>query len=232
MTIADDEPFTGALSSSAFYSDLSPAGARAPDASCPDSLHPGTSPSEAGLRGGAWAAAATARPAGDADADAQSLIERLYRTQAPRLRRRLDIRLACPDEAHDLVQDAFARLAGANGLNNLRTPEAFLNRIVRNLLIDRGRRLVHRAIHLPIDEEIELAVPPLQHAELELAQMKQRYREAVAQLPPRMREVFQLHRVDGLAYKEIAARLAISTRTVEWHMAEAIVRIAKLLEDE
>jgi RNA polymerase sigma-70 factor (ECF subfamily) len=62
--------------------------------------------------------------------------------------------------------------------------------------------------------------------------MRRRYREAVDALPSRMREVFLLHRVDGVAYKEIAARLDISVRTVEWHIAEAIVRIGRGLDRE
>jgi len=46
-------------------------------------------------------------------------------------------------------------------------------------------------------------------------------------LPRRTREVFLLHRLEGLAYKEIAAQLGISIRTVEWHVAEAILRIGR-----
>jgi RNA polymerase sigma-70 factor (ECF subfamily) len=61
--------------------------------------------------------------------------------------------------------------------------------------------------------------------------MQDRYREIVATLPNRMREVFLLHRVDELGYKEIAAHLGISVRTVEWHIAEAIIRISKGLDD-
>lgn len=164
-------------------------------------------------------------------------LERLYRDQASRLRRRLAARLASREEAHDLVQDAFAHLVGSGALRRLRTPEAFLGRIVRNLLIDRERQRLSRGVHVAIDEgiadaEAGLAIPPAQHDELELAQMRQRYQAAVATLPPRMREVFLLHRVEDVAYKEIAARLDISIRTVEWHVAEAVVRIARLLEDE
>jgi RNA polymerase sigma-70 factor (ECF subfamily) len=47
-----------------------------------------------------------------------------------------------------------------------------------------------------------------------------------------MREVFILHRLQELSYKEIAARLDISVRTVEWHIAEAIVRISRGLDEE
>lgn len=156
----------------------------------------------------------------------------LYRDHAPRLRRRLRARLGSAEEANDLVHDAFARLIGARGAEQLREPGAFLNRIVRNLLVDRSRRLAVRAPHIAIDSDVEIAVAPDQGALIELEQMRQRYRQIVTSLPPRMREVFVLHRIEGLTYRQIADRLDISLRTVEWHIAEAIVRIGRGLDAE
>ncbi|MDQ8757410.1 sigma-70 family RNA polymerase sigma factor [Sphingosinicella sp. LHD-64] len=163
--------------------------------------------------------------------DARQRLDLLYRDQAPQLRRRLVARLRSTEEASDLVQEAFARLLGARALGTLRAPEAFLNRIVRNLLIDRARQRGRSAPHLPIDVEAEIAVRPTQADGIELDQMRTRYRAAVAALPPRTREVFTLHRVEELSYKAIAQRLGISVRTVEWHVAEAIVRIGKGLDE-
>lgn len=156
----------------------------------------------------------------------------LYRDQAPRLRRRLGARLRSAEEARDLVQDAFARLLGAGARQALREPEAFLNRIVRNLLIDRSRRLRTRAPHVPIGGAVEPAVRPDQADAIELTQMRDRYRQAVAALPSRTREVFLMHRVEGLSYKHIAATLGITTHTVAWHIAEAIVRIDRELNGQ
>lgn len=164
--------------------------------------------------------------------EAHRRVDLLYRDQAPMLQRRLRARLRSSEEASDLVQDAFARLLGAFARQRLRQPEAFLNRIVSNLLIDKSRRQAARGPHVPIDDEDAIAVAPEQSQRIEVEQMRDRYREVVASLPPRMREVFVLHRVDELSYKEIAARLNISARTVEWHIAEAIVRISKGLDVE
>lgn len=154
----------------------------------------------------------------------------LYREQAPRLRRWLDARLRSSEDANDLVQDAFTRLLGSDTRDGVRQPGAFLNRIVRNLLIDRSRRLSNRTAHVPIDEANAPVVRATQEDGLELEEMRKRYRAAVEALPPRMREVFVLHRVEGLGYKEIATRLGISIRTVEWHVGEALLRIGRDLE--
>lgn len=162
---------------------------------------------------------------------ARQRVALLYRGHASRLRRRLRAQIGSNEEASDLVQDAFARLLGSASLDRLREPEAFLNRIVKNLLIDRSRRVANRAAQVPIDEAPDIAVPPDQADAIEVEQMRDRYREIVASLPNRMREVFILHRVEDLSYKEIAVRLDISVRTVEWHFAEALVRIGRGLDD-
>ena len=57
-------------------------------------------------------------------------LETLYRDEAPRLRRRLRARVGSPEEAADLVHEAFARLLGARQ-QAVRNPGAFLNRVVR-----------------------------------------------------------------------------------------------------
>lgn len=157
-------------------------------------------------------------------------IDLLYRDEAATLRRRLRARLGSSEDAGDLVQEAFARLLGARTATVVRDPAAFLNRIVRNLLIDRSRRQSARPPHCVLLDG-DLAVPPAQCEALELEQMRERYRQTVHALPERMREVFILHRVEGLSYKEIADRLDISVRTVEWHIAQAIVRISRGLDE-
>jgi RNA polymerase sigma factor (sigma-70 family) len=158
----------------------------------------------------------------------RSRLDALYRAQALDLRRKLRARVGSADEANDLVQDAFARLAGAQPEEGLRNHAAFLNRIVRNLLIDRSRRRATRWPHVSLD--IDIAVRPEQSDAIEAEQTRHCYRAIVASLPPRTRQVFMLHRVDDLSYRQIAERLGIGVRTVEWHIAQAISRISKGLD--
>lgn len=55
------------------------------------------------------------------------------------------------------------------------------------------------------------------------------YREAFGKLPWLQREIFILHRIQGLSYQEIARLLGLSERYVERQMAKAIAGIAKQL---
>ncbi len=57
-----------------------------------------------------------------------------------------------------------------------------------------------------------------------------RYSAIVMQLPPLVREVFLLHCIDELEFCEIASRLAVSVRTVERALVEALVQIDRELK--
>ena len=63
-----------------------------------------------------------------------------------------------------------------------------------------------------VEEEIDVAV-----------------RRAVAELPDRCREVFELSRVHGLRYAEIAQALGISVKTVETQMGRALKSLRERL---
>ena len=159
-------------------------------------------------------------------------VDLLYRERAAGLRKRLRARLGSSEDANDILHEAFARLLGARPPDALREPGAFLNRIVRNLLVDRSRRHAAKPVHVTIESQCDCPIQPQQGQTLEYEQMRDRYRQLVASLPPRMRHVFVLHRIEGLSYREIAERLDISVRTVEWHIAEALVRISRGLDRE
>lgn len=158
-------------------------------------------------------------------------LDAMYRAEAPRLVRFLRKRLPRTEDPRDFVQEAFARLAGSNPTSLLRNPEAYLQRIVRNLLIDRSRREA-KIQTIEFVEELDVGIAPDQDRVIEATDMKRLYRNAVDTLPARTREVFLLSRAEDVGYKYIAARLGISVRTVEWHIAEAIMRIGKALDRE
>jgi RNA polymerase sigma-70 factor (ECF subfamily) len=168
---------------------------------------------------------------GDRDDEHRRELDAIYRARAPGLARYFRARFRGAEDPNDLVHEVFARLAGGKSFAELRDPQAYLSRILRNFLIDRKRRLDKRPSLVPL-EDVEVAVPPDQSHAIEVTQMHARYRAAVDALPPRTRQVFLLHRVDEVRVKAIAEQLGISTRTVEWHLAQAILRIGEALDRE
>ncbi|WP_254514697.1 RNA polymerase sigma factor [Novosphingobium sp. G106] len=165
-------------------------------------------------------------------ADNAAMLEEVYRTEAPGLARYFRARLRQSDDAADLVQEAFARLAGFMARNTLPRPGAYLQRIARNLLYDRSKRLEARLapFHLPIGERTEPAVDADQAHAIEAADVLRLYRQALAQLPEKTRQVFLLHRVEELTYREIGMKLEISIPTVQYHVARALAHIDAALE--
>jgi RNA polymerase sigma factor (sigma-70 family) len=160
------------------------------------------------------------------DGFAPQELDAIYRIEAPRLLRVLKRRIWAEDERCDLVQEAFARLAGSKSDAARRNPGAYLHGIVRHLMADRVRKWARSATLTPHDLPTGNE-PVAPDKALEIEELRALYRAAVHALPPRTREVYLLHRSEELSYIMIAERCGISVRTVEWHIAEAIVRISK-----
>lgn len=154
-------------------------------------------------------------------------LEQAFRTERDRLVRYLG-RRAGRDQAQDLAQEVFARAAGSSQAAQLANPAGFLRRIARNLLIDRSRQSKRTNVLLfPLDEERDLAAAPQQEWGLAAGDLLKLYERAVDALPDKTRQVFLLHRVDELSYREIHERLGISVATVEYHMMKALAHIAR-----
>ena len=142
-----------------------------------------------------------------------------------------------PDHA-DLVQEAYARLLRGEGSRHLASAKGFLFTIARNVAIDMLRR--QRAItHEPISDATNLPVLEENPGVTDALESRQRHAvliEAIAALPDRCREVFELSRVHGLKYAEIARTLGISVKTVEAQMGKALrtlrERLAAWLPEE
>lgn len=62
------------------------------------------------------------------------------------------------------------------------------------------------------------------------ATQAEQYAEALAELPKATREVLLAHQRDGEDFGTIAARLGITTREVEQHLADAILAIGRALD--
>lgn len=155
-------------------------------------------------------------------------LDRLFRSESPRLLSFFRGRTRNADAASDMVQDAFVRLAGRSEQGSLSNPAAYLQRIARNMLIDRARKLV--PVELPIEDQ-HLLVAPRQEEGLVARDLLRLYEEAVAGLSDKTRAVFLLQRVEGLTYEQVRSRLGISVATVEYHMMRAIAHIDRVLED-
>ncbi|CEJ15505.1 putative RNA polymerase sigma factor FecI [bacterium YEK0313] len=133
--------------------------------------------------------------------------------------------------AEDLVQEACLRLASTDG-RQVGNPRAFLYRIVGRLVIDHWRReQVRSKAMVPADAVADRA-DDAPDAERQLAAKQELavLASAIAELPPRCRECFELRRFEDLDHAAIAARMGISRNMVEKHLRYATLHCMKRLD--
>lgn len=153
----------------------------------------------------------------------------VYTAEKPRLARFLRGR-APAQEIGDLVQECFRRLTSSASYPRVLTeqPGAYLFRTARNLLAEGhrtdGRRMSadHRSF-----EEADIAGPD-PHSALEARDQMRRVAAALDRLKPETRDIFLMHRFEGLRYDEIAAARGIGLKSVEKHIAKAMVAIRRV----
>lgn len=129
--------------------------------------------------------------------------------------------------AEEVVADVFVNLwknrTRLVEINNLTT---YLYIATKNIAIRSSARL-NRLQQLNI-ADIEIAAQNISHNPEEILlsrELLKQYEEAVMALPKKCRTIYRLAKQDGLRYKEIAAILNISVKTVDAQLAIAIRRI-------
>lgn len=158
-------------------------------------------------------------------------LEQLYRLSAERMADHLGRHGASPDEQMDFVHEAFTRLLdrGSTRRSEISSAGAYLTRISRNLLHDRGR-----ATRVRESWKDDLACRETGHHDqvvyLESRDRLRRLEAAVLKLKPMTREIFLARRLDGLSYAEIADLTGLSTKAVERHMSKAIAKVMRLMD--
>jgi RNA polymerase sigma-70 factor (ECF subfamily) len=160
------------------------------------------------------------------DPDAFDLLVRRYLPRARVLARRL---MQDPDDADDLVQDAFLRaLERIATFDVSRAFEPWFTRLLVNLGLDLKRKQVVRRTESHDPEMFPGGVRP--DREVERAELRASLKEALEQLPERQRLVVTLFEIDGHSTEEIAGMLKVSQVTVRWHLHQARRALREVLK--
>jgi len=126
-------------------------------------------------------------------------------------------------DAEDLLHSAYERLEHYRTDHVVENPSAFMVRTAVNIAVDTHR---HEKFWEPssIGQVIQRADDaPLQDEVIAARERLVRVREGLAKLPPRTREIFLMHRLEGLKYREIAVHFGITQSAVEKHIARAML---------
>lgn len=133
--------------------------------------------------------------------------------------------------AEEVVQEVWIR-ANSTSVGVPDNPRAYLYRMASNLAVDHLRReSVHNLVDRVDNESddttmlLDQLVSPLPDpvdaviSQQEFAALH----AAIRELPDKCREVFLLYRGEGLSMKEVAECLGVSEKTVEKHIARAML---------
>jgi RNA polymerase sigma-70 factor (ECF subfamily) len=154
----------------------------------------------------------------------------LYRNEQHALVRFFTRYRTSPEDARDLVQEAFLRMSRIDLRRSgpILRPADYLRRIARNLLKDRAKaaRRHARDAHVNADDVDLAGVDEL--GRLEARDSLVRLESAIKSLKPKTREIFMAHHLEGLSYAQIAARTGLSVSGVEKQIARAFGQIHRL----
>lgn len=160
-----------------------------------------------------------------ANASAQGLYVRHSNWLLGVLRRRLGSHF----DAADLLHDTFVRVLGRPRSFEEATGErSYLATIARGLCIDHWRRRQLELAWLEVLAARPLACQPSTEHTALIIETLHEVDAMLARLPDKVRQAFLLAQVDGLPYREIAERLAVSERMIKKYLAQAFLHCAVL----
>jgi RNA polymerase sigma-70 factor (ECF subfamily) len=160
------------------------------------------------------------------DSAAFDVLVRRHLPRARLLARRL---MGDPDDADDLVQDAFLRaLERIASFDVSRAFEPWFTRLLINLGRDIQRKQTVRRTESHDPEMFPGGERP--DREVERSELRTSLSQAVERLPDRQRLIVSLFEVDGHSTEEIATMLKVSQVTVRWHLHQARRALREMLK--
>ena len=154
-------------------------------------------------------------------------LKRLFAAHRGELQAYLTEKLRDAETAADLTQETFVRFAEQSGAAAISQPRSYLYRTAHNLAVDHARQRRRRRTDSMANDD--LAHLPEERAGPEtIADARERLAQLhalVSKLPERTRQIFVLHRIEGLTYVEVAERLDISMSSVQKHLAMALQHV-------
>jgi RNA polymerase sigma factor (sigma-70 family) len=147
--------------------------------------------------------------------------------------RRFFRRRVTASDADDLTQEVYLHMrarARSTAIKNLR---GYLLTVAANVFNEkaRGDRVRRKATHVAFEDaghSAEQNTP--EHIVLQRDQIKVML-AVIQELPTRTRDVFLLHRFDGMTYHAIAHKMGMSSSGVEKHIMKALRHLTQRLKE-
>lgn len=131
--------------------------------------------------------------------------------------------LKSEEETNDIVQEIFIRLWESRiFINPDLSFSSFLYTIARNRILNYFRDMDIDAKAKSILAQNKPVEEDVIESDLIYTEYQNILKEAIEQLSPQRKKIFNMSRMDNLTHKEIAEQLGISVNTVQEHISESL----------
>jgi len=140
-------------------------------------------------------------------------------------------KLKSKEIAEELVQDLFVNLWKKKELLQINNLEHYLFASIKNAILDYYGALSVENKY--INHTKNLAPYPKNYTEEIIYHNELSYvlEESVHKLPLKSQEIFRMSRFENLSIKDIASKLKLSEKSVEYHLTKALKMLRILLKD-
>ncbi len=176
----------------------------------------------------------------------QQDVGQLITEYRPQLKAFIRKRVSSNEDADDILQDVFYQLIKTvdNAMNPIEQVSAWLYRVARNLIINKG--IKKQEEELPVynnneGDEIVLKdfsdilfdndASPSPETEYLRSLVWIELENALSELPPEQREIFELTELEGVPVKEISATTGVAVNTLLSRKHYAIKHLRKRLAE-
>lgn len=141
-------------------------------------------------------------------------------------------RFGTATDIHDVVQDTYLRAEKMPPDMDVQNLRAYVFRMANNIAIDHLRRKSAQTRYFePLGDRDSLCADASPEQTADFRQRIAILENVVANLPPRQREVFLMHKFDGLSHSQIAERLGITKSAVEKLIIKALATARARLDE-
>ncbi|WP_369062072.1 sigma-70 family RNA polymerase sigma factor [Caulobacter sp. 73W] len=127
-------------------------------------------------------------------------------------------------DVDDIIQEAYAILAGLESVEHIRNPRTYLFEVAKSVILQalrRSRIVAFEALAEAEGMDFPSGAPSPEDVAADRQELG-RVAALIAGLPGKCREAFTLRKVHGLSQREVAQRMGVSENTVEKHVGKGI----------